>query len=224
MKYIFTIITFFLLTTFLWGQKTIDTLYFDSKWKKTDKENCSYFRILERQADNRFKCSDYWKTGEIQMTGAYSSLNPDIREEEFIYYYKNGEIKEISNYKNNKPVTLTRLFKEDGAFDLAYAGDLAMLDNIKEINNAIPDFISFTYRKIIYPETSRKNDVEGKVLVAFFINQDGMPYRIAIAKSVNEEIDNEAIRVIKLYKWPSPIYKGEKTMILVALPVTFTLL
>jgi periplasmic protein TonB len=224
MKYIFTFITFSLLTTYLCGQKTIDTLYFDSKWKKTDKENCSYFRILVRQADNRFKCSDYWKTGEIQMTGAYSSLNPDIREGEFTYYYKNGNNKEISNYENNKPVALTRLFKEDGTFDLACAGDLEMLDNIKEINIAITDFISFTRKKIRYPETSRKNGVEGKVLVAFFINQNGIPYRIAIAQSVNEEIDNEAIRIIKLFKWPSPVYKGEKTMILVALPVTFTLL
>jgi periplasmic protein TonB len=211
-------------SVFVLGQQLIDTSYFDANWKKASKENYSYYRIIKNEGEGKLICQDYWKTGEIQMKGVYSSMKPKIRNGEFIYYYKNGNIKEISSYINDKPSTLTKLFKEDGTLDLLCAGSLEMLDNADEINNAIINFTTFVERKLIYPEDSRKRGIQGKVLIAFFINQDGLPYRVNIAKSINDELDNEAIRIINLYKWPSPIYKAEKTSILVILPVTYILM
>jgi TonB family protein len=223
MKYVITIVTFLLFPIFMMGQKIYDTVYFDAKWKETIKKNHVYFRITEKQDNGKFKCLDYLKTGEIQMIGFYSSINPEIKDGEFIWYFKTGIVKEISHFIDGKPSELSKKFKTDGTLDLEYA-DLDILDNAKEINSTIPKFISFAHRKIKYPESSRKAGIEGQVNVAFYINQDGLPFRIAVTKSVNKEIDEEAIRVIKLYKWPPPIYKAEKTMILVILPVTFTLL
>jgi TonB family protein len=157
------------------------------------------------------------------MEGVYSSLNPDINDGELIYYFKTGQIKEITNYVNDKPTTLTKFYKEDGTLDLECASTLEMLDNSDEINKAVANFISFVNRKIKYPEYSRKAGIEGQAIVAFYIDKDGLPFRIKVSKTVNNELDNEAIRIINLYKWPSPTYKGDKTLLLVALPVTFML-
>jgi periplasmic protein TonB len=223
MKTIISFAIFTLLSVSTAGQNTYDTVYYDSKWKITSNKEYSYYRITKKQVDGKFLCLDYWKTGETQMKGVYSSLDPDVKDGEFIHYHKNGKIKETTTYSNDRPITLTNLYKVDGTLDLTCASSLDMLDNTEEMNKAITKFISMVGRKIKYPENSIKADIEGQVIVAFYINQDGLPYRIIVTKSLNKELDNEAIRVINSFKWPSPIYKGDKTFILVALPVTFKL-
>lgn len=223
MKTMISIAILFLLSVCSFGQNTYDTVYYDSEWKITGKNEYSYYRITKKQVDGKFICLDYWKTGETQMKGVYSSLNPDVKDGEFIYYYKNGKIKENTSFSNNRPITLTNLYNEDGTPDVTYTNNLEMLDNIKEMNKAITKFISTVGEKIKYPDNSIRADIQGQVIVAFFINQEGLPYRIRVTKSINLELDNEAIRVIESFKWPSPTYKGVKTSFLVALPVTFKL-
>ena len=223
MKDIISFVVFSVLSAYTFGQNTYDTVYYDSRWKTTNKENHSFYRIIEKQNNGKIICKDYWKTGEIQMKGVYSSLDPDINDGELIYYFKNGQIKELTNYVNDKPTTLTKLYKEDGTLEMDCASNLEMLDNTDKMNKAVTSFISFVNRKIKYPEYSRNAGIEGQVIVAFYINKEGLPYRIKVSKSVNNELDNEAIRIISLYKWPSPTYKGDKTLVLVALPVTFIL-
>ena len=223
MKTIISFAIFSLLSVSSFGQNTFDTVYYDSKWKISSNSEYSYYRNTKKQVDGKFLCLDYWKTGEIQMRGVYSSLDPDVKDGEFIYYHKNGKIKETTTFSNDRPITLTNLYKVDGTLDITYASSLEMLDNTEEINKAITKFISMVSKKIKYPDNSIRADIEGQVIVAYYINQVGLPYRIKVTKSINNELDNEAIRVINSFKWPSPIYKGEKTSIFVALPVTFKL-
>lgn len=222
MKYIITLFTCIFFPIFLLGQNISDTTFYDVKWQKSTKGKHSYFRITKRLENGKYECTDYWNTGEIQMIGYYSSLDPDTMDGEFVWYYKTGKIKETFPFKNNKPSGISKKFKPDGVLDFEYV-DLDILDNAKEINATIPKFISFVHKNLNYPESSRKAEIEGQVMIAFYIDQDGLPFRIAVTKSVSKELDEEAIRVIKLFKWPVPIFKREKTMTLVILPATFIL-
>jgi len=77
-------------------------VYADAEWEDTSKENCKYYRVITKQNDGYYKCNDFWITGELQMVGKFRDLNLDIKEGEFVWYHKNGEIKIIANYENGK--------------------------------------------------------------------------------------------------------------------------
>jgi TonB family protein len=223
MKCLFTILLLILVTISAIAQNVLDTVYFDAKWKKTSKTNYSYYRVIEKLPDGKFKYSDFWKSGKIQMTGILLELNPEIWDGDFVWYYENGSIKEMSTYKNNKIIKPTKQFDSKGNLDVEFVTNLESLDNSEDIKAAINDFISFVNRKIKYPEESRQANIEGQVITSFFIDKSGLPKKITVTKSVSPELDIEAVRIVKLYKWPIPMINGEKTMFWVALPVTFTL-
>jgi TonB family protein len=54
----------------------------------------------------------------------------------------------------------------------------------------------FIYENLEVPE----NTPEGTVMIAFKINQDGIPYDIEVVESLTNDADQEALRVIQLLK------------------------
>jgi protein TonB len=67
-------------------------------------------------------------------------------------------------------------------------------------------------------------EIEGKVIAKFYIDNSGKISRLTILKSVNEELDNEAKRVIESYrKWPIPRYKGKNSNFEIVIPINFIL-
>ncbi|MFO7658486.1 MAG: TonB family protein [Bacteroidales bacterium] len=72
-----------------WGT---DTIFFDENWQNSTHENASYYRLLDVDTVKiLFLVKDYYRTGKLQMDGAYRSINPDIRVGEFNYWYENGQ-------------------------------------------------------------------------------------------------------------------------------------
>lgn len=82
----------------------------------------------------------------------------------------------------------------------------------------------FISEHVVYPEEAYKNHIEGKVIVQFLIEKTGKVGEVKVARSVNEELDREAVRVIKLLPDFTPGYnhiKHEPMEIWYTLPVTF---
>ncbi|MFD2146367.1 energy transducer TonB [Mucilaginibacter antarcticus] len=48
-----------------------------------------------------------------------------------------------------------------------------------------------------YPATSRQNNIQGDVELSFLVNTDGTLSDIKVAKSLAEDLDQEAIRILK---------------------------
>lgn len=74
--------------------------WFDKKWNMTSKGKHTFYRDIDfnMQPDSSYKVVDYYKDGSKQMTGAYINIGKELKEGEFIWYYKNGKTKEIKNY------------------------------------------------------------------------------------------------------------------------------
>ena len=90
-------------------------------------------------------------------------------------------------------------------------------------DSALMRFIS---ENVVYPEDAYKNHIEGKVIVQFLIDEAGKVTEVKVARSVNEELDREAVRVIKLLPDFTPAYnhiKHEPMKIWYTLPVIFKL-
>ena len=111
MKQILTIILFLPGISFLNGQTLTDTMYFNNSWEQTTKDEARYYRIIKMDlsGDLIFHVSDYYLSGQVQMTGSYKSIRPDDREGVFIWYYPDGQKQQECEYKNN---TLHGLFQE----------------------------------------------------------------------------------------------------------------
>lgn len=74
-------------------------LFYDNIWRITTEANAEFYRACNLNTGYfSGEVKDYYKTGEIQMTGNYSN---DKKEGEFKFYYKNGNIKKQGSFKNN---------------------------------------------------------------------------------------------------------------------------
>jgi TonB family protein len=204
--------------------QSIDTIYLDSRWNKTNKNQYTYFRVLTKVNNELYECKDYWKSGEMQMSGKLSSLYPETREDKFIWYNKNGSIKQIIFYRNNQQVGLVKSFDDKGDFEFEYCSNLDSLDNSGDVKRSINNFWYYVSKKLKYPKSAIQSETEGKVVTQFYINEAGEVFRFEIVKSVNEEMDTEARRIVLSYnKWSIPRYKGKNTKIFCSFPIIYQL-
>lgn len=84
-------------------------------------------------------------------------------------------------------------------------------------------FINFLRDNTIYPQFSKDNCVQGTVNVSFKINQQGKVYFSKISKSILSDLDQEALRLVRLSsgKWQVPT--GYDTTVSIVAPVNFVL-
>ncbi|MCW3128124.1 MAG: Outer rane transport energization protein TonB [Bacteroidetes bacterium] len=82
----------------------------------------------------------------------------------------------------------------------------------------------FIQTNIMYPNMERENDIQGRVVVGFVVNEDGSLSDISIKKSVSKGLDAEALRVVRLMPNFKPgKQQGKAVKVTFMLPVTFAL-
>lgn len=77
----------------------------------------------------------------------------------------------------------------------------------------------------VYPEVSQEKGHQGIVYVTFVIEKTGSLSGIEVLRSVSEEIDAEALRVVKSTngKWTPGYHKGKAVRVQYNLPMRFIL-
>jgi protein TonB len=115
------------------AQSKNDTVYYSADWKKTTRDSASYYRVIKEDG-SMFKVEDHYLNGKLQMSGTYSSLNPEVRQGYFKYYSETGILTEEGEYDNNK---------HQGKWSSYYlAGQLGMVETYKD-DNLDGDFILY---------------------------------------------------------------------------------
>lgn len=84
-------------------------------------------------------------------------------------------------------------------------------------------FASFLENNTIYPPFSKQNCIQGTVNVSFKLDQSGKVYLSKITKGIISELNDEALRLVRMSsgKWQVPA--GYDTTISVVVPVNFKL-
>ena len=84
--------------------------------------------------------------------------------------------------------------------------------------------LEYIKNNIKYPEKSMENKIQGRVLVTFVVNKDGSISDAEVVKSVDPELDAEALRVISgMPAWTPGKQKGETVRVKFTVPVAFKL-
>ena len=77
--------------------------------------------------------------------------------------------------------------------------------------------------EINYPESARKEGIEGKVLVQFSVSKEGSVEGAEVVRGINEALDQEALRVVKQAEFTPGYQKGEKVRVRMTIPIVYKL-
>ncbi|MFK8039261.1 MAG: TonB family protein [Crocinitomicaceae bacterium] len=98
------------------------------------------------------------------------------------------------------------------------------VEKMPEFKGGQSAMIDFIVKNVKYPEKAKKNGIEGTVYMKFTVKTDGRLADISSAKKVNELLDAEGVRVIKLMpKWVPGEKDGKKVAVQYVLPIKFKL-
>ena len=83
---------------------------------------------------------------------------------------------------------------------------------------------SYISNNLQYPEKAQKNRIQGRVVVKFIVEKDGSISNVEVNRSVDPDLDNEVIRIIKsMPKWNPAKQKGTEVRAYYYVPVAFRL-
>ena len=83
---------------------------------------------------------------------------------------------------------------------------------------------SFLHKNLKYPTMAISENISGRVVVNFIIDETGNVEKATILKGIGYGCDEEALRVIKLMpKWNPGMVKGKPVKVSFSLPIVFRL-
>jgi hypothetical protein len=92
-----------------------ERIYLDSECKRCKQKHACYYRIISgKDASGKTRLEDYYMDGTLQMSGTYSSLEPDVKEGLFKYYTKAGVLKEECSYLKDSLNGVHTLWNKNG--------------------------------------------------------------------------------------------------------------
>ena len=86
-------------------------------------------------------------------------------------------------------------------------------------------FYQFLGKNIKYPKSALKKGISGIVFLSFVVCEDGSLCDYEVIKGIQPDMDNEALRVVKIMsgQWKPGILRGQKVRVKYSLPVNFAL-
>ena len=97
-------------------------------------------------------------------------------------------------------------------------------ENAPEFPGGEDSLYAYIARNIKYPETAKKEKIEGRVFVTFVIEKDGQVSSAKILRDIGGGCGEEAIRVVKnMPKWKPGTQRGNPVRFRFNLPVSFGL-
>lgn len=132
--------------------------------------------------------------------------------------------------KGTEDRTVTRTLKEEVAVKPSQKPKEVKEETFRSVEQ-MPQFpggevalMKFLQSHINYPPTAAKNDIEGRVVVQFVVKKDGSIGEIKVVRSVDPELDAEAIRVCRsLPNFIPGRQNGVTVNVWYTIPVTFKL-
>ena len=99
-----------------------------------------------------------------------------------------------------------------------------VVEEMPEFPGGIGECLKFLGKNIKYPVEAQQAGAQGKVIVQFVVEKDGSIANPKVVRSIDPNLDGEAIRVISIMpKWKPGMQKGQPVRVKYTVPVTFRL-
>lgn len=126
----------------------------------------------------------------------------------------------------SKTIAATHFFKPENPENKQTPSDTVFLgvDVLAHYPGGFKEAFNFINENIQYPDSSFINKIYGKVIAKFIIRQSGKIDSIEVIKGVNDELNNEAIRLIKLFpNWIPAQINGREVSSYTTFPISFNI-
>lgn len=99
---------------------------------------------------------------------------------------------------------------------------LHVLEQYPEFPGGMVELMVWLNGNLKYPESARKHNIQGRVVVSFIINKDGTISDARVTTSVHPLLDREALRVVKLMpKWKPGQERNKPCRTMFVIPINF---
>lgn len=114
--------------------------------------------------------------------------------------------------------------KEAPADSTAKEEVFMVAEQMPEYPGGMKEMLKFLQENVKYPENAMKNNVQGRVIVQFVVEKDGTLTEFKVARSVDPDLDAEALRVLQIMpKWKPGMQRGKIVRVKFTVPVSFKL-
>jgi TonB family protein len=98
------------------------------------------------------------------------------------------------------------------------------VEQVPQFPGGLPAFYKFLSTNITYPVQAKEKHVQGRVIISFIVEQDGSLSNFKVARSVESDMDEEAIRVLSISpKWQPGTQNGHAVRVAYTVPINFIL-
>jgi len=98
------------------------------------------------------------------------------------------------------------------------------VDKMPEYPGGINALIDYIGKNLQYPKEAMEKGIQGKVIIRFVVNTSGKVEKSEVLRSVDAEIDNEALRIVNtMHQWTPGEQNGKKVSVYYVLPIKFKL-
>ena len=138
--------------------------------------------------------------------------------------------KEREDYNIDGPLSSDRNKYPSVAEDVGLSKSMPQIE-IFEFVEQMPEYLrgedvleQYFKENLNYPTKEKEMGIEGRVICAFIVNENGSLSNIKIARSISEKFDEEAIRLIKnMPNWKPGKQNGKAVKVSYSLPIIFNL-
>ncbi len=97
------------------------------------------------------------------------------------------------------------------------------LDKNAEFIGGTDSLYSYIRTHLKYPETALKDSIEGKVVITFIVDTNGIITNPIVIESVRPDLDQAAIEIIKnMPNWTPAMYGNRKVKVQNTLPIRYS--
>ena len=112
--------------------------------------------------------------------------------------------------------------KEAPADSTAKEEVFMVAEQMPEFPGGMKELLKFLQDNLKYPENAMKNNVQGRVIVQFVVEKDGTLTEFKVARSVDPDLDAEALRVLQtMPKWKPGMQRGKIVRVKFTVPACF---
>lgn len=99
-----------------------------------------------------------------------------------------------------------------------------VVEQMPEFPGGMKELMTYFKDNIKYPKAAQDKKVQGRVIVQFVVEKDGTPTEFNVVRSVDPDLDAEALRVLGgMPKWKPGMQKGQVVRVKYTVPVAFRL-
>lgn len=108
--------------------------------------------------------------------------------------------------------------------DINVVRDFSRVDSLPEFAGGLAEWLVHLDENMVYPTQAIKANASGRVILKFVVTQDGTIENIEIVRSVEQSLDEEAVRLLKASpKWKPGMQNGRAVKVSYTMPIFFQL-